>query len=88
MFHDHSTAGCWQQVDPGMIWANSHSKQAQRHTLRIGSRVAASPLIGDEQRAVGQFERLAVGVTIVYQKAVVFSRGDPCLATIGTEDDP
>src|SRR4051794_35268090 len=48
-----------------MVGANANAEESQRHGSRVGGGMSAGVLVCDEQRAVGQFDRLAVAVAVV-----------------------
>lgn len=68
----HSTRRRRQQIDSGMIGAETDSQQSQRHVLGILCGMSAGVLVRIEQCSVGQFDVVAIAKTVVDQKPITF----------------
>jgi hypothetical protein len=69
-----------------MVRADANAKETQGHVPGIGCGMSAAVLIGDEQRAIGQLDGLAIAVAMVHEKAVILRRRNPRLASVSAED--
>jgi hypothetical protein len=86
IFRRNSAVRCWEQFDSGIIGTDANAERAKRHVLRVRGSMSAGVLVGNEQRSIGQFNRLSVSIAVVDEKALIWRWCNPRLTSIGAED--
>src|SRR5438876_2886056 len=78
---------CGKKVNAGTVRSDSQADGTYGVLRRVGGSMPSGGDITDEQRAVWQFHRFAVAITVVHQETMIFAGSDPGLASAAVKDD-